>query len=661
MKQYFRCLICFFALAILIPAHALAEEDPSRVFEPIKITSSALSVLDAIRLTLEHDPNIKLERETTEIKKGELQYERGAFDTRLLLDAEGSFIQTELGDKFRKDERKKRERLREIIEQRGRADKMLVAMDSYLEAQANDINYDGSISDLLPADTSFTPVENLEMEKAENSFGVQNAYYEDWMEIKPADADEIEIRRQAAIALNREEFLLEMQENLEKKAESERELKDLGGVPKTREETKVLLDLYTKKTFRSGVDLSTGVKVTKDAWRYRHKDLEETPVYTSEFRFDIQIPLGKGRGMESSGAREMAADISYKASLLTLQHTISKSIFTTAIAYWELVAAQNKLELYKKSAESQERLLELSQAMVDTDELPRAELARVKAREANTRAILSDAKKTLHQARLNMAQTIGLSVAGIENAPLASDIFPTPPESPVPDSLHPSSFVNRAVDFRQDHKAALKHQESARVLLRAAQIDLKPQADFGLKLSYSGADEDANIKYGLDGVLFRDLTGPSFSGRFNLDWPLKNNRARGNLVKASAKWQKNQIIADDLKRTIKSKVVHALESLKETVVQLTKNHEAAHYYKTTWDNEMEKYKAGSSTLTDTILTEEQLTDALQALVIAQAQYAKFLTHLRFETATFFRYDSEGHKVREDDLITIPFVEGGLEN
>ena len=663
MTYQFRCFCCLFILMTFVPGHTLAQEGSQRDLEPIEITDGSLSLLNAISLTLDQDPNIKLQRETTFYDQGKLQSESGRFDTRLILNAEGKWTQTELSPDVRKRERERREDLRDDILDRGRAYKMMVAEDSYLESQSEDINFSGSIMDFVPEEgPALTPSDERDMERTQLQLDDRNSFYKDWMELDTADADEIENSRQESIALDKDELNDETIENNKLKAESEKELLKLGGVPKTEEETSVSFDLSTKKSLRSGVVLSSGIVITENGSQYRHKEQEDSPLYTSQVKFDILVPLGKGRGKNSTGAAEKAARIDYESSLLTLQHTTSKSVYSTILAYWELVAAQNRLIFYRKSAELQKEILELSNALVDADELPRIELARIKANVADAMAVVADAERTLDQARLNLAKTIGLKVDNINHAPLASDPFPEPPELSVVNTLEPVNFLNSAMARRQDCKAAAKHVKSAGVLVRAAEVDLAPQADVGLTVSYSGLEQDANIGDGLDGVLFKDFTGPSFSGRFMLDWPLANNQAQGNLTKARASWRKGVIVADDLKRTIKSDVVNALESLKETVFQLTKNAEAARFYKTTMDAEKEKYQAGSATLIDTITTEEQLTDSLQNLVTAQSNYASYLADLRFETATLLNYDDEGSgEVNKHDLRSIPYIKGGHKN
>ncbi len=671
MKNSVRCLIGVLAfLGWMSIAYAQQSSGDS---EPIKITDKRLPVLEAVRLTLEHDPNIKLQKEETVYKEGELQAQSGKFDSHLILNAQGSFTQTELDAQTIDSERKKRDDTRDQAEGAGREIRMGTAMEAYLNdlSQNTTLSKDKSIDivsspDYLPKARpdlpALKPEEEVSLRNNQQLYNDQNNFYETWKS-KASDDEksEIEESRQKSITKQITDVKTVIDEGETKRALALKRLEELGDVPKTKQETKASLDISGQKMLRSGIILSPGMNISEQGWEHRHVDQTESPIYKSEFRFDIQVPLGKGRGVESAAAGETSAKINYEASLLTLRRTVSNSIYSVLAAYWDLAAAQERLELYKKSAQSQKELLNLSQSLADADELPKSEIIRIKARETNARAMVSDAQKALQQARVNLARIIGLKVEGMDNAPLAADVFPKSLAASAFVSLNTSAFVNYAIAQRQDYQAALKIQEAAKVLARAAEIDLAPQTDAGLTVSYSGLDQNANPAKGLEGVVLRDYTGPSFKARFNLDWAIANNAAKGNLVKARATLNKSQIAADDLKRVIASDVVKVLESMKNTVDQMAKNTESADLYKETMKNEIEKYRAGTSTLIDTILTEDQLTTSLQDVITVKAQYAKYLAELRFQTESLFTYDDAGHKVNADELVTIPSVGGGQRN
>jgi len=462
---------------------------------------------------------------------------------------------------------------------------------------------------------------------------------------------------QKSIQLDRTEIQAEIIENSKKLREAKIEFAKLGDTPSVTEETNIIFDMSARKMLRSGIILSPGININEKGWQYRDHSQEESPIYKSQFRFDIQAPLGKGWSAESSAARETAAKIRYEASLLTLQYTVSTSIYSAIKAYWNLVNAQERLQLYIKSAKNQKKMLTLSRAQVSAGELPRAELARIKAREANARASVSNAQRELDKARLSLAHTIGLQVNNIQNAPLASEQFPNPLKLEILEKLEPSDFISDAIEKRPDYKAALELRKATKALLRKAEIDLRPKADVGFIASYSGLSQDANVDEGLKDV-FVDLTGPSLNGRFDLDWAIKNNSARGDHTRARANWRKTIITSVHLKRNIQSKVVQSLEEMKETVRQLKRNVDAVKYYKATMNSELEKFRNGDSTLIDTITTEEQLTDSMQALVDALNQYAQSLARLRFETASLYTHNNKGSIVNADDLVSLPLGKGG---
>jgi outer membrane protein TolC len=692
MKHYFKpvvLFVLFFTISISGYANTDVDKENNQTFEPPEITDSQISLIDAIRIALEHDPNIKLEEETTNYKQGELQSETGAFDTHLLLNAEAKWTQTEMTPKQIEQEQKRRDNLRDEILDRDRADRMLHASDAYLEAQSRNINLTGQLMNFLPEDgTTLTPANITELQRTELQSDIRNDVFKDWMEfvqtaetspetdsedsdvdipdvgkltgekVFPSDrAGVIEAQRQKSIQLDRTEIQAEIIENSKKLKEAKIEIAKLGDTPSVTEETNIIFDMSARKMLRSGIILSPGININEKGWQYRDHSQEESPIYKSQFRFDIQVPLGKGWSAESSAARETAAKIRYEASLLTLQHTVGASIYSTIKAYWNLVNAQERLKLYNKSAKNQKKMLTLSRAQVSAGDLPRAELGRIKAREANARASVSNARRELDKARLSLADTIGLQVNNIQNAPLASEQFPNPLKLKILEGLQPSDFIPDAIDKRHDYKAAIELRKATKALLRKTEIDLRPKADAGFVASYSGLSQDANVDEGLKDV-FVDLTGPSFNGRFDLDWAIKNNSARGDHTRARANWRKTIITSVNLKRKIQSKVVQSLEEMKETVRQLNRNVDAVKYYKATMNSELEKFRNGDSTLIDTITTEEQLMDSMQALVDALNQYAQSLARLRFETASLYTHNNQGSIVNADDLLTLPLGKGG---
>src|SRR5439155_15982546 len=114
----------------------------------------------------------------------------------------------------------------------------------------------------------------------------------------------------------------------------------------------------------------------------------------------------------------------WEASRLTLQHSVSVAVFNTEIAYWNLVAAQDFLAAARDAAALHTRRVEVTKGLIEGDEIPRAELPRELASQANDDALVLSSERQVNEARVTLALAMGLSVAAPENAPLAADPFP---------------------------------------------------------------------------------------------------------------------------------------------------------------------------------------------------------------------------------------------
>ena len=65
--------------------------------------------------------------------------------------------------------------------------------------------------------------------------------------------------------------------------------------------------------------------------------------------FQVLLPLLRGRGREVVDAQEASARFTVDASLLQLNHTIAQQLANSAIAYWNVVAANESLKIYLDS------------------------------------------------------------------------------------------------------------------------------------------------------------------------------------------------------------------------------------------------------------------------------------------------------------------------
>lgn len=267
-------------------------------------------------------------------------------------------------------------------------------------------------------------------------------------------------------------------------------------------------------------------------------------------------------------------------------------------------------------------------------------------------ARLEAAEQELLSARYDLSRVIGLEVENDDEAPFAADGFPEL-EAALLDDVTIDSLVAKAEERRYDYRSARQLEESGLVLVKAAIIELRPRLDMNFRWSYSALGEENGFENGIRESILDRWVGPSAGISFDYEKPLGNRVRRGQLMQAQAFARQANIAATDLGRTIRSQVLTAFGSLEDTAEQLRLARESVGFFQETYENELEKLRAGLSTVIDLILTEQQWTNQRLSVISAEQQVASFIAQLRFESGTLVRHDAEESVVRSEDLTTPP--------
>jgi outer membrane protein TolC len=634
------------ALAQMPPAPApppvdstleIDEREGDDVYRPPLMTfpDNRISLLEAVRLTIAHDPNLKLQQESVQFQRGVWQTEMGRFDTALRVDGTLQYTQEELRQSQQRAEQQRREDIQELIDEFQQVADRAEARFRELERLKLD-----------PTGVRITDPSIQGQVDVLNNLIASTADPETRAEFVRVRDELIEQYRAAyeKLAVDTRADEMEQREKLRK----------LGAIPRVNVNYLGIVNFTVDKPFRNGIIFSPYFETSFEGTRFQGKRKEAEfggkgieDLYRFIVGFDVNIPLGRGGGEESFAAFERAANIDWEASINSFRHGASASVLNTVLAYWNLVAAQRRVDVARQSAELQTQRVATSRALIEGDELARAELARVLASEATDLALVLSAERNLHTARIALARAVGLAVESEDNAPFAADDFPPPMSPEAVEALDGTSLVAAALRSRYDYRSALQLQQSGRVLLRAAQLDLRPIVDLTTGLSYTAVGE-TTIADAVD-----KWVGPS--GHLGLFYsrPIGNNTFKGIVLQRQAMLNQRGIQAVDLARNIRNNTLLTIRSLEETLEQLLRSAEAVEFYRETIAAEEEKFRMGSSTLIDTILTQQLQTSALLGLVTAQQQYANLLAQLRYETGMLVEQRDEGSAVNLENLLTLP--------
>jgi outer membrane protein TolC len=630
-------------LAASVSPPASAAGPAARSWNPVALTfpGDRITLAEAVRTTLANDPNILLQEQQTFNLKGVFQEQSGAFDPTLNGTANLNYTRSALTQSQISTEKQKRKNLQTDAD---------TANAAGLQADATSKEYQA----LLNSPTGFRLSDAI----AQAEVDVLNQLISGAQKAGDASAvNDFTAARTAYITNSASAYQTSRDEAFLVRDQKLTQLKQLGAIPDLTEEINAQLALQMLFPFRSG--FTPGLFANGSYDRNRYVGKPENPdfggmgtpdLWNLGIGFSLDAFLLRGRGYEATGAPEKAARINWEASLLTFKQTTAASVLNTVSAYWALVAAEENLRIARQTFDLDTRRVDVTKALIEGDEIPRAEISRVLASQASDEATLRSAERSLWEARITLALAMGIAVQVEANAPLAADAFPAPVDDAVLRAIDVRGLADQAVDRRYDRQAALKIREAGGVLLVAARTGLRPQLDFHGKISANSVAE-SSLSATSDG-----WSAPSFTLELDFSAPFGNHAARGRLLQSESTYAQQSISATDLERNIRANVVQETRSLQATRAQLARAKESVEAYGRTIESEGEKFRNGQSSLIDTILTQQLQTSALQAYAAAQQQYATLLAQLRYETATLMTERGDLVYVRPEVLLVPPGVE-----
>ena len=638
------------------------SDAPPVVAAPI-ITFGAdgVSLEEALRLTLGHDPTIQLSAANADRAAGFAQEQSGIFDTAITGGVEYSYRVQELTESSKEDERNKRRKLDDFITQAG----------PDVAATRRTVTLLQQILSLPPGNES-TQVDQLTA--VSPNLGSQLKVLNALIAGNPSQAAQLQqIRRDFLnAAFTGFDESLTVQEEQLRRARLNRE--DLGDAPDDDAFRNARAKLQFSKLFHNGIQVAPFVDFTSEGSNFRGKQRKAefggkgiNDLYTTRVGSDFLFPLMRGRGSDAIAAGERASTVEAQAGTLDVEHQRSSSILRTAQAYWELRAAQESLAILDRSVTRHGDLLRVTTTLVNGGELARIELARSQAGEARARARVLDARQRVYDARVELAAALGVASSGADaTLPTAArDPFPVAPD---PAALQPWVGATALPGQRRDVEAAMRREEAAVILQRGAETDLRSRLDLSASLFYTALgevgdvgteDQDGNGRplYRRDGFAeaYDRWVGPSFTLTLDYEKPLGNNSAKGRLAAREAEHRTRVIETGDLRRQVRLNVARTASALIETIGRLKQTQSASQYDDQTITAELVRFRAGEATLINTITTEQQATETDLSLIAAQQAVANLLAQLRFESGTLITNST----VSAPTLVSLPAATGSV--
>lgn len=409
--------------------------------------------------------------------------------------------------------------------------------------------------------------------------------------------------------------------------------------------------LGATKLLPSGVTLYPNLTVS------RTRDTLEYPLLPASqamVSFQVIVPLGQGLGEEAVGAGERSARRALESAQYAYLHSAAQNVYQAVYNYWQLRQAQLYLAVFQDAEDRAARLLGEVAQLVKGGEVAHSVQTNLQANLDLKSAQRLSAEQSVKSAAENLANSLGLTLRGAGDPPLAADDFPARAGFSL-DSAAMAGMQRLAQARRADLKAAQANQESARENLVAALDAMKPKVNLTLGTGYNGlSEQEAYDSYYRS---FEDsVYGLNALGKIDFEFPPENRAARGQMVAQRALLRQAGIALDDTRRQVELGVSTALASLQAAGLQCDKAQEAVDNYQQAVEDERFKFKLGTSTILDVIQVEDQLTNALLNLAAAKQSYASAMVRLRYETGTLLAGDPRQAGLGRENLTALPPAE-----
>ncbi len=395
--------------------------------------------------------------------------------------------------------------------------------------------------------------------------------------------------------------------------------------------TTIASSVAVPKRFRSGVVITPRVNIE----RADVADIRGALTSRASVELDATVPLLRDRGGGAVTAGARVARRVLDANILDARHSAASGVLAVVVAYWNDLAADERLEVYRSSELRASQLVDDTRRLVEADERPAADLDQLMANLALKRAVRLTGEQASVEAREQLALAMGAQEDAADALPRPTTSFPElRPEDESRDGRResPIGFASSpgALGDRADLAAMRARRDAALVQLQAARNGLLPRLDLSLGLGYQGITSDRGFG-GAFSSLYRNVRGLDTSVRLSYELPFASLAARGEARRSAAAYDQARIREAQLTRQITSGVRVARAALRHGRDALLASRSAVALSREAVENEKRKFQLGMSTLFDVILAEDALTNARLGEITGRLAYAVAIARLRYET------------------------------
>ncbi|MBW2603990.1 MAG: TolC family protein [Deltaproteobacteria bacterium] len=409
------------------------------------------------------------------------------------------------------------------------------------------------------------------------------------------------------------------------------------------------LSVDLEQLFRMGIRVTASEDVTGTE---NKSSLSASQDSGSNLKFQLTVPLLKGRGRVSAAAGEESAKLALKAAGVTTEHTCASTVKTIGDNYWDYLLSVRLLDLAIDAECRSEKILDDTRILVKREAKPRSLLSSLDADLATKRGERYSRKQEVFRSRNQLAFNLGIPVRHAALLPVPSMTFPEIALENAEHLVKQQEWLYAvALKRRKDLHAARLNLQSDEVLENKARRDLLPDLNLTLSKNLRGWEYGNS---GNDMVHALDNQDNGYVCGLVLTAPFQNNAARGQLRLRRGRTESSRLLYQDSQEQIYNDVTVSVSALHQACAQLGENRMAEKMYRRALSDEIQCFRLGKSTIFDVMDTQDRLNSALSSVVSAQTTVAKAIMALRYQTGMLFT-EGEGDRksLAVENFVTVP--------
>ena len=344
------------------------------------------------------------------------------------------------------------------------------------------------------------------------------------------------------------------------------------------------------------------------------------PAYTSNLQAQYTQPLLRNFKTDQTRSNLLIQRLQQQITDLNLRSTLTITEASVRSAYWDLVFAIENVEAARRSLELSTKLVQDNRARVEIGTMAPIDVVQAQAEEATRRQALVTAEATRRTNELALKRLI---VGGTDDELWNATLDPTDRPSPVAEPIDLEAAVRNALTNRADIAVAKRSLEQNEIAMKNLRNQTMPDLNLITQYNLQGRGGTEFQRQGFGGAILNTIPGgyfdalsnignftaPTWSFRFNLNYPIGQSAAEASYARARVQVTQTQAQVKQAELIIATEVTNAALNVRNALEAVQASAVARELSEKRLEAAQSKFEVGMATNFEVVQAQRDLADA----------------------------------------------------